>query len=162
MYDTNVIILADLKEFPHAQHYAECFSVLFSDIGRRDLKKSYKPDRQDYIKVYIASKNAELVSKFKESHSAFNVEVFDDVPDYTGQTVRKVASMLLAESCVEPFDDLIRNRERKAKQDILDKQVKEAEKQGKYLDPKPDVKLNPAIKLNRKGGFRNVKYGSDG
>ena len=156
MYDTTVIILADLTEFPHAQHYAECFSVLFSDIGRRSKRNAYAPDRQDYTKVYIASKNAELVSKFKASHSKFNVEVYDDIPDYSKQIVREVASMLLSKSFIDPFDDLKHERERAEKQAILDKRVREAEKQGKYLDPKPDVALDSGIRLKRKGSFRNA------
>lgn len=156
MYDNTVIILADLNEFPHAQHYAECFSVLFSDIGRRDKRKVYAPDRQDYTKVYIASKNAELVDKFKQSHSKFDVEVYDDVPNYSKKSVREVASMLLAKSFIEPFEDLKHERERIAKQAALDKQVSDAEKQGKYLDPKPDVALDPGIRLKRKGSFRNA------
>lgn len=156
MYDNTVIILADLNEFPHAQHYAECFSVLFSDIGRRDKRKVYSPDRQDYTKVYIASKNAELIGKFRHSHSKFDVEVYDDIPDYSKKSVREVASMLLAKSFIEPFEDLKHERERIAKQAVLDKQVRDAEKQGKYLDPKPDVALDPGIRLKRKGSFRNA------
>lgn len=156
MYDTTVIILADLKEFPHAQHYAECFSVLFSDIGRRDVRKAYKPDRQDYTKVYIVSKDKGLVDRFKSTHEIFGVEVYDDVPDYSGQDARKVSSMLLSKSFLEPFDDLKHERERIAKQELLNKQVKEAEKQGKFLDPRPDVKLDPKIRLSRKGSFRNA------
>lgn len=156
MYDTTVILLADLSEFPHAQHYAECFSILFSDIGRRDKHKAYKPDRHDYTKVYIASKNTELIEKFKETHDKFGVEVYDDVPDYTKKPVREVASMLLSRSFIDPFDDLKHERERIEKQAVLDKQVRDAEKKGKYLDPKPDVALDPGIRLKRKGSFRNA------
>lgn len=152
MYDNTVIILADLQEFPHAQHYAACFSVLFSDIGRRAARNAYKPDRHDYTKVYIASKNTELVNKFKDTHSQFDIEVYDDVPDYTGVEPRKAASILLSSSYINPFDDLKHERERRAKQAALDAKVKAAEKQGKFIDPKPDVKLNPNIKLSRKGG----------
>ena len=156
MYDTTVIILADLKEFPHAQYYAECFSVLFSDIGNRDKRKLYTPDRCDYTKVYIASKNTELIDKFKATHERFGVEVYDEVPDYTGKDVGKVANMLLAQSCVYPFDDLKFQRERAAKQAALDKQIRDAEKQGKFIDPNPDVKLDKGIRLTRKGSFRNA------
>ena len=156
MYDNTVIILADLSEFPQAQHYAACCGVLFSDIGRRAMREAYTPDRQDYTKVYIASKNSELVNKFKATHSKFNVEVYDDVPDYSKRTVREVASEFLTKSFVEPFDDLRRDRERKAQQAALDKAVKYAEKQGKYLDPRPDVKLDKSIRLTRKGSFRNA------
>lgn len=156
MYDNTVIILADLSEFPHAQHYAACCGVLFSDIGRRAKKGAYTPDRQDYTKVYIASKNSELVNKFKVTHSKFNVEVYDDVPDYSKRTVREVASEFLTMSFIDPFDDLKYEREKTAKQAALDKAVKSAEKQGKYLDPRPDVKLDKSIRLTRKGSFRNV------
>lgn len=156
MYDNTVIILADLKEFPHAQHYAACFSVLFSDIGRRDNLKAYRPDRHDYTKVYIVSKDKELVDRFKESHSQFDIEVYDDVPDYTAQEPRKVASILLSKSYIDPFDDLKEERKRAAKQAALDARVKQAEKDGKFLDPRPDVKLDPSIKLSRKGGSRNA------
>lgn len=156
MYDNTVIILADLKEFPHAQHYAECFSVLFSDIGWRDRRKDYKPSRHDYTKVYIVSKDANLIAKFKETHEQFGVEVYDAVPDYTGQEPRKVASTLMAMSCLDPFDDLKFEREKRKKQEALDIKVKEAEKAGKFIDPKPDVALDPNIKLKRKGAFRNA------
>ena len=156
MYDNTVIILADLNEFPHAQHYAACFSVLFSDIGRRDERKAYTPDRHDYTKVYIVSKDKALIEKFRETHKQFGVEVYDDVPDYTGQEVRKVASTLLSKSFIEPFDDLKHARERAAKQAALDKEVKSAEREGKFIDPKPDVALDPGIKLKRKGSFRNA------
>lgn len=156
MYDTSVIILADLSEFPHAQHYAECFSVLFSDIGRRDKRKSYAPERQDYTKVYIASKNTNLVNRFRASHSKFDIEVYDDVPDYTKQTVREVSSSLIAKSFIEPFDDLKHERERAAKQAILDRQVKVAEKQGRFIDPKPNVALASGIRLKHKGSFRDA------
>lgn len=156
MYDTTAIILADLKEFPHAQHYAACFSVLFSDIGRRSERGAYKPDRQDYTKVYIVSKDKALVDKFKEAHLKFDVEVYDDIPDYTGQDIRKVASKLLATSCVDPFDDLKAMREKELKQAELDKTVKAAEKQGVFLDPNPNVKLARGIKLTRKGDIRDA------
>lgn len=156
MYDNTVIILADLKEFPHAQHYAECFSVLFSDIGRRDARKIYKPDRHDYTKVYIVSKDAGLVGRFKDTHERFGVEVYDDIPDYTNQEPRKVASILLSKSYIDPFDDLKADRERIAKQRALEIEVREAEKQGKFIDPRPDIELDPNIKLKRKGGFRNA------
>lgn len=156
MYYNTVVILADLNEFPHAQYYAACFGVLFSDIGRRDRLKAYKPDRYDYTKVYIASKNTHLIEKFKATHAAFDVSVYDDIPDYTGQEVRKVASMLVANSYVDPFDDLITMRERDAKQAALEKAVREAEKEGKFLDPNPDAKLDPSIKLVRKGSFSNA------
>lgn len=156
MYYNTVIILADLNEFPHAQHYAACFGVLFSDIGRRDKRGAYIPDRQDYTKVYIASKNTTLIDKFKATHAKFGVEVYDDIPDYTKQEVRKVASMLLANSYIEPFDDLVTMREREAKHAALEKTVKQAEKEGKFLDPNPDVKLDKDIKLIRKGSFRNA------
>lgn len=156
MYDTTAIILADLKEFPHAQHYASCFSVLFSDIGRRKERGAFKPDRQDYTKVYIASKDAKLVAKFKETHAKFDVEVYDDIPDYSKQDIRKVASNLLTMSYIDPFDDLKDIREKEAKQAELDKTVKEAEKRGVFLDPKPDVKLAKGIKLTRKGDIHNA------
>jgi hypothetical protein len=156
MYDTTVILLADLSEFPHAQHYAACFSILFSDIGRRDRLQLYKPDRHDYTKVYIASKNNELIEKFKATHDTFGVEVYNDVPDYTKKSVREVASILLSKSFIDPFDDLKYERERIAKQAVLDKAVKAAEKDGKFMDPRPDVALDPSIKLKRKGSFRNA------
>lgn len=156
MYDTTAIILADLKEFPHAQHYAECFSVLFSDIGRRNAIQAFKPDRQDYTKVYIASKDKCLVAKFKDTHSKFDVEVYDDIPDYSGQDVRKVASKLLSMSYIDPFDDLKAQRKKEADQAALDKAVKSAEKRGVFLDPKPDVRLAKGIRLTRKGDAYNA------
>lgn len=156
MYDTTVIILADLKEFPHAQHYASCFSVLFSDIGRRNERGAYAPDRQDYTKVYIASKDKELVRKFKTTHAKFNVEVYDDIPDYSNQDARKVASNLLTMSYLDPFDDLKDMREKASKQAELDKVVKAAEKRGVFLDPNPNVKLAKGIKLTRKGDIHNA------
>ena len=59
-------------------------------------------------------------------------------------------------SFIDPFDDLKYGREKTAKQAALDKTVKSAEKQGKYLDPRPDVKLDKSIRLTRKGSFRNA------
>ena len=155
MYDKTVIILADLQEFPHAQHYALCNNVLFSDIGRRFKRGDFAPARKDYSKVYIASKNAALISAFTKSHAEFELAVFDDVPDYSTQEPRKVASMLLSKSCIEPFDDLIVERERAAKQKALDKAVKAAEKDGRYLDPNPGVRLGSAIQLKRKGMLKD-------
>ena len=151
MYDTNVIILADLNEFPHAQNYAACFSVLFSDIGRRSVKGKFAPERQDYSKVYIASKNTALIKKFKYSHSKFDVTVVNDIPDYSEQEVRKVASMLIANSYVNPFDDLKSMRRKEAQRAALEAQAKAAEARGEFTDPRPDIKLDPSIKLMRKG-----------
>ena len=156
MHDRTVIILADLDEFPQAQFYAHCHSVLFDDMGFRMKRNAFKPSRNDYTKVYIATKNKERYAKLIEKYAAFDCEYVDDVPDFRKKSDRDVSSWLLAHSYVEPFDDLKAERIKVAKQEQLEKTVKHAEDKGVYLDPNPDAKLDPKIKLMRKS-YRSLK-----
>ena len=57
MYESKILLMADLIEFPYAQHYAECFSLLFADLGSRLERNATTPARHDYYKVYIAVKD---------------------------------------------------------------------------------------------------------
>lgn len=150
MHDRTVLILADLEEFPQAQFYAHCHSVLFDDMGFRLRRSAFKPSRNDYTKVYIATKDKDKYAKVIENYTKFDCEFIDDVPDFRKKSDREVASWLLAHSFVEPFDDLKAKRIKIAKQEQLEKTVKQAEAKGVYLDPDPDAKLDPKIKLMRK------------
>lgn len=150
MHDRTVVILADLEEFPQAQYYAHCNSVLFDDIGFRLKRRAFKPSRNDYTKVYIATDNKDKYAEVLEAYGKFDCEFVDAVPDYRKRGDREVANWLLAHSFVEPFDDLKAERLKISKQEILDRTVKKAESEGVYLDPNPDAELNPKIKLVRK------------
>lgn len=150
MHDRTVLILADLEEFPQAQFYAHCHSVLFDDMGFRLRRNAFKPSRSDYTKVYIATKDKDKYAKVIEGYTKFDCEFIDDVPDFRKKSDREVASWLIAHSFVEPFDDLKAKRIKVAKQEQLEKTVKQAEAKGVYLDPDPDAKLDPKIKLMRK------------
>ena len=156
MHDRTVIILADLSEFPQAQFYAHCYSVLFDDMGFRMKRNAFKPSRNDYTKVYIATKDKEHYVKVIENYAMFDCEFIDDVPDFRKKSDREVASWLLLHSFVEPFDDLKAQRIKEVKQARLEKTMKQAEAKGVYLDPNPDAKLDPTIKLMRKS-YRSVK-----
>lgn len=150
MHDRTVLILADLEEFPQAQFYAHCHSVLFDDMGFRLRRNAFKPSRNDYTKVYIATKDKDKYAKVIKGYTKFDCEFIDDVPDFRKKSDREVSSWLIAHSFVEPFDDLKAKRIKIAKQEQLEKTVKQAEAKGVYLDPDPDAKLDPKIKLMRK------------
>ena len=150
MHDRTILVLADLAEFPQAQFYAHCYSVLFDDMGFRLQRKAYKPSRNDYTKVYVATKNKDKYADVLKGYACFDCEFVDEVPDFRKKSDRAVASWLLNHSFVEPFDDLKAARRKIEKHKILEKTVKTAEARGEYLDPDPDAKLDPQIKLMRK------------
>ena len=156
MYESKILLMADLTEFPYAQHYAECFSLLFADLGSRLERNATTPARHDYYKVYIAVKAREKYRKIIESHQAeFTVEIIDELLDYTKLDVRKAASYLMAHSYVDPFDDVKAEKCKRQKAEEL----AEAERQGKYIDPNEDAELDSSIPTFKKRGRKpNVKY----
>lgn len=156
MYESKILLMADLTEFPYAQHYAECFSLLFADLGSRLERNATTPARHDYYKVYIAVKDSEKYRKIIDSHKAeFPVELIDELIDYTKLDVRKASSYLVAHSFIDPFDDVRAEKRKRQKAEEL----AEAERQGKYLDPNEDAKLDASIPTFKKRGRKpNDKY----
>ena len=156
MYECKTLLMADLNEFPFAQHYAECFSLLFANLGHRMERQLYSPARHDYYKVYIAVKDRDKYQKIIENHQAeFPVEIIDELLDYTKMDVRKAASYLMAHSYVDPFDDVKAEKRKRQKAEEL----AEAERQGKYIDPNEDAELDSSIPTFKKRGRKpNVKY----
>ena len=134
MFDCRVVLLASPEEFPQAQHYAECFSMLFVDMDNRMKYKEYNPSRHDYYKVYIAVKDKAKYEKIIDSHAAeFPCEYTDVLPDYRKKEARKVAGWLVSKSYIDPFDDIkataIRqNKAEKLDSAIMPKQVDEPKK----------------------------------
>lgn len=129
MFDRRLVLLASPKEFPQAQFYAECFSMLFEDMDHRMNRKDYAPSRHDYYKVYIAVKDKKAFEPIISSHvNEFQVEFTNRIPDYRKHEARKIANWLVSKSFIDPLDDVkaLAERERKAKA------LEEAERRGQY------------------------------
>lgn len=146
MFDRRIVLLASPTEFPQAQFYASCFSILYEDLDHRMNRKDYNPSRHDYYKVYIAVKDRKAFEPVIASHVAeFPVEFTNRLPDYRRSEVRKISSWLVQKSFVDPFDDIKAQEERERKAKALE----EAERKGKY-DPQNDSELDRHIPTFRK------------
>jgi hypothetical protein len=152
MQSKTIVILADPNEFPQAQYYAHCYSVLFDDMGFRLVRNAYKPFRGDYTKVYIATKDKKKYAVITDEFAKFDCEFVDDIPDYRKKEDKVVSAWLVKNEFTEPFDDLKARRKKEEARKRFDASVKASEAKGDFADPDPEAKLNPQIKLLRKTG----------
>ena len=146
MTDIIPTIFYDEQSFPQAQIYAEVWSIYAVNMNIMLMYNELKPTRNDYGKIYFACKDREKFKDIINNFSRFGYEYVDFLPDYRGCEVVAKAIELYNKNLLEPFSDIAPCKaELQYKEDVINK-----EKQGIFLDPKPDEPLNSAIRFNVK------------
>jgi len=136
-----VSIFYDPQDFPQAQHYAECFGVFAEDLRHRMRLKAIKPTNHELTKIYFAVKDREAFRPIIESHSQFNCEFVDTIPDYRKTPWDKKMDQLRDAGFIEVFSDVTAKKKKQSQAAA----IKAGEKVGKFEDPAKGEQLDTKV-----------------